>query len=269
MKRILLLSCTATVLYLSLTSSSNGPSLTGHATAALGCDNGGSCHGGASSATTATLILIEQSTGDTVKDGKYKPSEPYTVAVAGSNATATHYGFMLRASKNSAADQAGSFANPTPSMYTKTQPISPSPFTVFEHKAPVPAMSNALEATVQWTAPATGTGDVVMHLSVNAVNNNGNTSGDQWASTSTTFAEKPASVASVNKSDINIFPNPVSNTLYINANKNYQYTVVAINGSVELNGNSNQIDVTGLATGMHILRITDGQNVQIFTFNKL
>lgn len=268
MKRILLLSFSCAALYLSLTSYSNGPSLAGHATAQSGCNVGGGCHGPSNSATTASILLIKKSSGDTVKNNEYEPGETYTLVVGGTNFTAAGFGFILRSSHTSGTMQAGTFGtNVMPATSTKTQGVSP--FTVFEHKSIISPASGGFEASVDWTAPADSTGDVTMHLSVNAVNSNGNTGGDQWASTSATFAEKPTSIAQVNNVSLSVYPNPATSTLYIKSNNSYNYVVIGLNGSIELNGTGNTIDVSSLATGMHILKLSDGKQIQTITFNKL
>lgn len=272
MKKTLLLSFTAAMLYLAVSSFSTGPSATAftHTTAENGC-GGGSCHGSASSsATAASLIVIHKSTGDTVRNGQFTPGETYTVVVGGTNAVQSHYGFILRASQNGGTAQAGTFANPMPGATTKTQMVGG--FTVFEHKAKVPAMSGGFSATVDWTAPAQGGGTVTMHLAVNGVDNNNGATGDQWNTTSTSLAEAPVSVSTVaTEVHITAYPNPAASTLYLKgiSNTAYNYTVYNLNGSVVAQGMfNNSVDVSSLASGTYFLNLTNGQTNEVVTFNK-
>ena len=53
--------------------------------------------------------------------------------------------------------------------------------------------SNSRSWSVDWTAPTTGSGDVVFYLAVNLVNGNGGTSGDSWGADSWTLSEASSS----------------------------------------------------------------------------
>ncbi len=61
--------------------------------------------------------------------------------------------------------------------------------------------SNSRAWSVDWTAPTTGSGDVVFYLAVNIVNGNGGTSGDSWGADSWTLSEASSSPS----------PSPVNN----------------------------------------------------------
>ncbi len=276
MKRSLLLIFTCGIIYLAGSSYSTGPSQAGHITAVSGCNVSG-CHGASSTATIPSLVLVGKMSGDTVKDGKYTPGVTYIVTVIGNNAAAQGFGFILRSSQNSGAAQAGSFANPTPSASTKTQ--SAGAFTVFEHKSIVPVTSGGFSASVEWTAPAASSGNVVMNLAVNAVNSNGTTSGDQWNTTTVILSEGPPSSveAIAGGLQFNAYPNPANNILNIDiqnsASNEYQYTIYTTAGTVAAQGhlgnNVNSIDVSTLASGMHFISITNGIEQKVITFNKL
>lgn len=276
MKRSLLLFLTCGIVYLAASSYSTGPSQAGHITAVSGCNVSG-CHGPASTATIPSLVVVAKASGDTVKDARYSPGVTYVVTVMGSNASAQGFGFILRTSQNSGAAQAGSFANPTPSASTKTQ--SAGAFTVFEHKSVVPVTSGGFSASVEWTAPAASSGNVVMNLAVNAVNSNGTSTGDQWNTTTVILSEGwPASVeATAGGLQFNAYPNPANNILNIdiqnNSSNKYRYTIYSMNGVMaaqgHLNNSVNSIDVSTLASGMHFISITNGTEQKVITFNKL
>lgn len=276
MKRSLLLFLTCGIVYLAGSSYSSGPSLAGHVTAVNGCNLSG-CHGASNAATVPSLVVVAKTSGDTVKNGKYTPGVTYIVTVIGNNPAAQGFGFILRAAQNSGAAQAGSFANPTPSASTKTQ--SAGAFTVFEHKSVVPASSGGFSASVEWTAPVAGAGNVAMNLAVNAVNGNGTTSGDQWNTTSVTLTENTtSSVAAIDGGlQLNVYPNPVVSLLNVdlmnNAAADFNYTIYSMNGVMaaqgQLSNNVNTIDVSALTTGMHFISITNGTVQKVITFNKL
>lgn len=271
-KNYLLLTLTLGFLYISLSSKINGASLTGHQTAALGCNNGIGCHGIASTVTTGSIRLIEKSSGTPVTDGKYKPGTLYTVEVSGMSAGAMGWGFMLRSSSGGATAQAGTFSNPMPTE-TKVQAIAPSPFTVFEHKQVIPDASGSFTATADWMSPAAGTGDVTMHLAVNAVNNTGTASGDAWATTSTTFSEATVSVENIaSQMEVTVFPNPAASTLNVQLSNatDYTYTIYGMNGSILLSGTlaNGSIDITKLSAGNYFINLNSDTEVHTTGFTK-
>lgn len=276
MKRSLLLFFTCGIIYLAGSGYSSGPSLAGHITAVSGCNVSG-CHGPSSTATIPSLVVVAKASGDTVKDARYSPGATYVVTVLGSNASAQGFGFILRASQNSGAAQAGSFTNPAPSASTNTHVVGG--FTVFEHKSIVPVTSGGFNASIEWTAPAAGAGNVVMHLAVNAVNANGTTSGDQWNTTTAMLSEGwPSSVETIaNSLELRAYPNPANNVLNIDirnsTSDHYDYAIYSMNGAVvaqgNLNNNVNSIDVSVLASGMHFISIANGIEQKVITFNKL
>lgn len=276
MKRTLLLFFSVSIAFLALSSYKNGASLGGTTVVNNGCNGTGGCHGTMSSATDAKLYLIEKISGDTVKNGKYSPGASYTAVVTGTNASAAAFGFML-SSTDVASMQFGTFANPMPASNTKTQSFSG--LTVFEHMSPINATAGAFSASVDWTAPKPGNGDITMRLYVNAVDGTNTTANDQWDEEITTLNQGDnASIAGVgNIISMSVYPNPASNVLNIdisNGNSNnYQYAIYAISGAVTATGNMtnsiNSIDISDLQSGIHFLKVTDGSQQKVIRFNKL
>jgi|GEM_PF-5939093 len=277
MKRTLLLFFSASIIFLSLSSNKNGASQSGLTVVNNGCNGTGGCHGAMSSATVAKLYMIEKSSGDTIKNGKYSPGATYQVVVTGTNSTATAFGFMLSSRVATTSTQFGTFANPTPSTLTKIQSFSG--LSVFEHKNTIPAVAGAFAATAEWTAPKPGSGDITMHLYVNAVDGTGSTANDQWDEDVTTLGQGDnASVNSIaNSISVSVYPNPANNTLNIelqnNYTNNYQYAIYSMNGTVtatgQMNNNVNSIDVSALPSGVHFLKVTYGAQQKVISFSKL
>lgn len=68
----------------------------------------------------------------------------------------------------------------------------------------------------QWTAPSSGTGDVIFYTVANFTNNNGSTSGDVVLTGSETFQEfSTVGVAENELASFNVYPNPVENEINI------------------------------------------------------
>ena len=79
---------------------------------------------------------------------------------------------------------------------------------------------------------------------------------------SVTFLEKPSSVASVQKSTIGLYPNPVQNTFMIqgNSSEEFQVAVYNLNGSKvkQVNAHGNEaISVIGLPMGHYTIKAID------------
>ncbi|MEZ5015637.1 MAG: choice-of-anchor V domain-containing protein [Flavipsychrobacter sp.] len=276
-KTILLFTCISGLLYLTLTSSSNGASATpkGHTAASTGCGGSG-CHGtAASTATTASITLKDKATGTTITSGKYESGKTYVVTVTGNNSAAVEFGYML-STTNGSNGQAGTLANA--SAGSKIQTIPPGTYTVAEHNAPIPASSGMFTATFDWTAPATGTGNVTMNLAVNATNNNNATTGDQFNTTNLVLAEDNTSVGTIAKSiSVSTYPNPVVNELNIKfgniITSTYHIQVINMQGQIiaqQTNTVSSssvvKLNTTNWASGIYHVVLNNGaakQSIQI------
>lgn len=130
--------------------------------------------------------------------------------------------------------------------------------------------TNEFEA--EWTAPEESTGDITFYLAGNAVNGNGNTSGDSPAANSVTFPEKVVTSAAFPDAEISMdfSPNPVFNDLWIRFNtrvsKTYTVHILDMNGREWINkeitswpGESvGKIELTTLPSGRYIIAVTDG-----------
>ncbi|MFY7861668.1 MAG: choice-of-anchor V domain-containing protein, partial [Chitinophagales bacterium] len=177
--------CTTAFIYVHTASNSTG--IMGKSN---GC-GGSSCHGNSTSANTVVKIKLDgDSTGTT-----YSPGKKYTVIVSVANnlytATASRAGFDFTTT-------GGAFsAAPTGTMGMGTE---------IHHTTPK-AMANTglAEWTFEWTAPATGSGAIVMEIAGNATNGNAATSGDAFNSIKRNLAEgvaTPPSISSVTSGTI-------------------------------------------------------------------
>ena len=104
----------------------------------------------------------------------YTAGETYTITVSASMGGISKYGFELTA-ENASGVKEGSFTITDPSR-TKTANGGKA---VTHTSAGNSASGNSISWSVDWTAPATGTGTITFYTAVNASNSNGSTSGDQ------------------------------------------------------------------------------------------
>lgn len=275
MKRTLLLLLTASAVYITMSSNGSGASISKGASAAKDGCGGTGCHGTmATSSVVSTLVFTAKSDGKVVSNGEYSPNETYTVTIGGGNGTAVRMGFMLRASDGSTM-QAGTFANP--SAGTKVQAIGG--FNVVEHSSPITATVGAFTSSVEWTAPAKGSGPITFDLAVNCLNAmSGPDAGDQYKTMANTLTEGPAlSVENIEfTSAISVYPNPATDVLNVkllsNTSTARTYSIMNMSGAVVSKGqfstNQTSINVAQLAAGMHILIVSDGEHIAQVNFTK-
>jgi len=219
-KRIVLFTSVLLLGYVSLSSYTLGPAtaalldLTGDTGGSTNCNTGGGCHANNSTATTDTIYVVDKSTGAVVT--QYTPGTVYTVKLSGTNTNTylTHFGFQLT-SVFSDGNQAGNFATVTSSIHIKNL----SGKQVVEHNGSIAGTGNKYLATVNWTAPAKGSGNVTFYGILNAVNDNGTNDGGDIpnpAAPLTITENTSAAVANViDNTNIKAYPNPVKNELTI------------------------------------------------------
>ncbi|PQJ09031.1 hypothetical protein CJD36_020855 [Flavipsychrobacter stenotrophus] len=280
-KRFLLLPLIAIGAYVTLSSNIGGylSNATGSNGGTVGCGGGG-CHSNTASSTVTQTTIIVDSAGTLVT--VYHPGVTYRVSLAaGTAATSglTKFGFQLSSSKAASAAQAGTWVAATAPVNATVSAMGP--FSVVRHTAP---MSDSVilagaafvyPVSIQWTAPAAGTGAVKFFGVINAVNNNTNAdAGDLWNSTTTTITEYVdhtlvSEVAA--KVAINTFPNPVTSSFTLQLSNaaagTYGVQVMDITGkivvkqSVEVTGNtaSSTINLSNFAAGRyHVVVEKDG-----------
>ncbi len=198
-KKILLFSLIAGMASLMLSSYHNLPGGTGgvDGTGALG-PGGCNCHG---HSTTIAVTIQLDSAGVPVT--RYVAGMSYTIRIAGVNGAVAglpDFGFQVAAvlasgAGTGGATNAGTLASTGLPASCANSIVSGTTLDVVEQTAAIPATTGAgaLGSTyvesIPWTAPATGTGSVVLYGVINAVNNNGSSSGDHYNSTSTTITE--------------------------------------------------------------------------------
>ena len=214
-KQILLFTLSAGMIATILMSSSGGAvngglgNRTGAKGSTASCA-GGSCHGAASAATTATIRV--DSVGG-VQVTKYVPGMTYTVTVTGAHASNNRFGFQFAAVSGAGASQlqAGTFSALPTSVASRTA----SSLNIIEQSA---GITGPLSKSFSWTAPAAGLGSISMYLIVNATNGSGGPGPeDVTANTSKILTELVTSSVPVvaNNVTVSAFPNPVVGQLNV------------------------------------------------------
>ncbi len=122
------------------------------------------CHGGSTPMTTGFSITSN------IPASGYVPGTTYQITLAGNDATRNLFGFNMT-SENSAGTAVGTWIitdSRTQLAGGQVTQVSTSTGT-----------NNSITYQFNWTAPAAGTGTVTFYGTLNAVNGNGGTSGDQ------------------------------------------------------------------------------------------
>lgn len=236
-------------------SNSNGAFSAGYTGAPI--DNGlncTSCHGGQASSSN-TLILSN------IPSNGYIPNTNYLITVNAQHPTFNRFGFMLTAQNHTTS-------NPTHTgtwtLLNNQSQLRLNNRYVSHTSQGTQGSNNARIWEVQWTAPPAGTGPVAFYASVNAVNNNGTTSGDQTILGSLIANEATVSVYehdSINR--LQVYPNPaIHNYVIVHSKQPFTrldiYTVDGrrlITKEFDLEDYAT-LELHGLASGIYILHVT-------------
>jgi hypothetical protein len=124
---------------------------------------------------------------------------------------------------------------------------------------------------MEWTAPASGS--VTFYYGGNAINDNGNTNGDNAIMGSMSIDANPNALNDLEKNiALDIFPNPVGDVLNLRTNAQtsdtYDLQLFDQNGKqisierliIPSGKNVAPIDVANFPTGIYSLMLSDGQN---------
>jgi len=168
------------------------------------CQN---CHGEGESTTQASISLVDNSDMPIVK---YIAGTTYKIKVEFNNTTILKVGFALKANIGNLTTILGS------TIIKKNGAILTHTAGGTSRTTPTGFVWLGL-----WTAPLTGTVDVIFDANLNASNNNGSSSGDNILFVrSLTVASDPANnLSEVNQSNsFHVFPSPATNYFNVKLN---------------------------------------------------
>lgn len=224
------------------------------------------CHTGGNFGASVDVKLKDKVSGAEVME--YMPGVTYDVEVSiGTSTTPAGYGFQVLALQDSDNSSVSSWAN---NLTANTRISTAGGRQYFEQLGV--AANNTFEA--EWTAPASGSGNVTFYAVGNAVNNNSQTSGDQSVTKEITFTESTTSTSGLAKLGISlaVFPNPTVEALTLTLNteetKDLIINIYNIEGQkvqgqnviAQTGENRFQFDVATYTSGIYFVEITDGIN---------
>lgn len=259
-----------------------------------GSHNGITCH---ANATTDNNVVIElDSAGTPVKS--YYPGGTYTIKLSGTNGTGAnlpYFGFQITSVLLAGAGAQGtvqpagtwdSTAIPSNVRYLQAGPQSCSTCSgynipVIEHNTQIPATSGTgangttYVETFQWSAPAAGTGTVLLLGVINAVNDDQTVTGDYNQSARDTVTEAVTTGINNISSDLSgfaVYPTLMNDNVTLSFTvkeaSSVSITLVSMEGqtvktfisqeSLGLGTFKRTFDVNGLSAGIYLLRVQIG-----------
>lgn len=220
------------------------------------------CHSGAAPLTDNNISTNIPVTG-------YIPGTTYTITLDVTKAGINKFGFQLT-SENSSGIKKGAF------IITNASQTKMIQSEVTHTGNGTGATNNQKVWSVDWTAPAAGTGTIFFFSAINAANGDGGVNGDQIILSSTSISEDLS--ASINNESLNnfisVFPTVASEVVNVtSSSKIQQIRVYDTTGKLFLNiDNQNnasaQIDVSSLQSGVYLATIKTSTQIRTLKFIK-
>lgn len=240
-----------------------------------------SCHtpGNPNPISSTTAISVLDSAGNAVT--QYLPGKLYTARVTINTATGNplRWGFQMIALKDAGNTDLDGFSDMNPNNY-KIATVNSTGRSYAEHDN----SSTTNVFNVRWTAPVAGTGNVTFYAAGNAVNNNGQNTGDGASFSNLKLTE--GSTSSTQNPDaarigLRVWPNPVETsanlTVVLPLAGDYRLSVHDLSGRMvwentqALASGENRLDVPAAAwkPGIYFVSLSGGgisANVKVAKF---
>lgn len=233
-----------------------------------------SCHSSTSAFEMSQTIEVFDDMDDLVTS--YTPGQTYRVKVTNeivSGSGAQGYGFQivnLKAAEGENGDDSAGFSNPASNVK-----IATASNTGGRQYAEHNGVSDTNTFEVDWTAPDGGTGNVTFYASGNAVNGNGQNSGDAASVSTLELSEANTSSTSDLNDGINIylFPNPVREEMKVTlesiASGEFDIEVYDMQGRLMIkdkvafgSGESNYVvNVSALSRGTYLVKFSNEEKI--------
>ncbi len=224
------------------------------------------CHNNGSFGVTPVLEITNA--GGTVVTDNFNPGETYNVKMT-VDATGNPAGYGFQITSLNAAD--GMSGSPVNTWTNGSGNVQFATIGNGRQYAEQNGISSSNEFTMEWTAPASGT--VTFYYGGNAINDNGNTNGDNAIMGSMSIDANPNSLNELEEAvELAIFPNPVRDVLNLRTNaqttETYDLQLFDQNGKqisierlmIPSGENIAPIQVANFPTGIYSLILSDGKN---------
>ena len=216
-----------------------------------GCHSGAAVNSGPGSVSISTDIPVSGYVGGNTY------SVSVTVSAGGANGA--KYGFSASATKEGTATFTGGFANADNTTLVKAS----GNYIVHNSTVNGNGVNSSHTFTFDWTAPATGTGNVKFWAAGNSANGNNGSSGDQIYNNSLLVNEAPgASITEDIIDAFNLFPNPATDNVTLSTPSELMdgtLRVFDMGGKMvyasNLSDTNLNIDLNAFVQGMYIVEI--------------
>jgi hypothetical protein len=232
---------------------------TGSTTDVGTCATQDGCHG------PKTPIQQEALSADFPSAG-YAPGGNYQITLRPSNTGTSVWGFECMA-EDADGNAVGTFANNDDSNVQGGGDRATHKF------ASTSSEAGSTEWILDWTAPASGTGDITFYVAILAANGNGNTLGDNVIIDTLVVGEgEISSISDLLENEIRLYPNPVVNELHIDSKSGMNGGLIEVfnaSGEIVISSKiSETISVNSLAAGTYYAKISQGDKLITKTFIK-
>jgi len=216
---------------------------------ATGVGNCTNCHSGTINSGTGTSSITTN-----IPASGYAAGTTYTITGTITEAGINVFGFEVTAEKDADNSKVGMIVA---TDATNTKVVGGTAIT---HKAAGTTGAGSRTWSFDWTAPASGTGDVTFYGAFNSANGNGATSGDKIYSTSIGVSEdvQTGLVEKINSFEVLIYPNPVISSFEVVTSKDIDAVKVFSLSGKEITTtiqNGNVFDATRLSSGIYFVQI--------------
>lgn len=203
-------------------------------------------------------IALDIMTSDSTLVNSYNPGETYIVRVrvsATNNPKA--YGFQMSSLDSLTNSDKGVWSGFGEKVKQQTLFVQQKQRKYLVQSSP---KTNGI-FTANWKAPATDVGKVKFYFTGLAVNQNGNTNGDNNVFSQLTLNSPSTSSYNVPEweNDIDFYPNPALNLITISEESVSSVTVIGLSGSFayNLDGMNKTLDISNLANGLYVVVLKD------------
>jgi hypothetical protein len=217
------------------------------------------CHGG--SAVTPVSGWI---TTDIPANG-YTAGTTYNVWLTAHHAGAVRYGFEMTAEDNANAKKGAFIVTNS----VQNQLVFGNSNAITHTGNGITPSNDSITWSFQWTAPATGTGNITLYAAINAANGNNGTSGDMIYTTTASLTELiVTAIDNPLAEELTIYPNPAISTLNVKGLNDDVTSVILINSvgqevrNMAPNSSELTMDVNNLESGLYFLNIVSAENVR-------
>lgn len=183
----------------------------------------------------------------------YTPGETYTVVLSSGELSAEKFGFQITSETVTSKTGSWIITNSTRTKLAGTAAVTHT----LAGTNPSGVSNNW---TMDWTAPAEGTGQVMFYAAVNKTNNSGSNSGDEIYTSMLTVEESTIGVPELaGRESVGIYPNPATERINVVLPPNSIVNLLDNSGrmirSIQSVNEMLQIDVSNLEQGIYYLQI--------------